>query len=89
MTKSIKVTNFKFNDEMICLVDTPGHCHYLKSIMRGIAMADALVIVVPAVEEVLPHLISFDDAAIAARVGEIGGKNIIVVVSRMDKGGYE
>ena len=66
------------------LIDTPGHCEFLKNMVTGATRADAAVLVVDAKEGPLPQTYLH-----AYLISMLGVRQVIVAINKMDLVSYD
>lgn len=84
VTIDVAYEKLETNENMITIIDAPGHSDFVKNMITGASQADAAVLVVAADDGVMPQ--TREHAALAYTLG-VG--QLIIVVNKMDKVDYD
>lgn len=84
LTIDVAYEKLETSENMLTMIDAPGHSDFVKNMITGASQADAAVLVVAADDGIMPQ--TREHAALAYTLG-VG--QLVIVVNKMDKVGYD
>ncbi len=84
LTIDVAYEKLETDENMITIIDSPGHSDFVKNMITGASQADAAVLVVAADDGLMPQ--TREHAALAYTLGV---NQLVIVVNKMDKVNYQ